>query len=103
MKKMLALLLAAVMCLLLAACGGGKEVVSGFDGTPALNLASVGEHISRVELTTDNWKDYIKEYNYNVEIVEKDAFGEIIKKETVTLYRLGYGTEKYHCLSAIIE
>jgi hypothetical protein len=103
MKKMLVLLLAAVMCLSLVACGGGKEVVSGFDGTPALNYNSVAEHIDRVELTVDNWKDYIKEYSYDVEVIEKDAFGEITKKETVTVYRLGYGTERYYCLSAIIE
>lgn len=103
MKKLLALLLAAVMCLSLVACGGGKEVVSGFDGTPALNTKFIDEHITRVELTTDNWKDYIKEYSYDVEVVEKDAFGEITNTEKVTVYRLGYGTEKYHCLSATIE
>ena len=38
MKKFFTLLLALTMCLSLAACGGGKEVVSGFDGTPSLNL-----------------------------------------------------------------
>lgn len=102
MKKMIVLLLAAVICLSFVACGG-KEVTSGFDGMPALNRNSIGEHISRVELTVDNWKDYIKEYSYDVEVIEKDAFGEITKKETVTVYRLGYGTERYYCLSAIIE
>ena len=103
MKKLLALLLAAVMCLSLVACGGGKEVVSGFEGTPALSMKSIGDHIERVELTVDNWKDYIKEYSYDVEMVEKDAFGEVTKRETLTVYRLGYGTERYHCLSATIE
>lgn len=78
-------------------------VVPGFEGTPALNAALVAEHISRVELTVDNWRDYIKEYTYDVEIVEKDAFDEITNRETVTVYRLGYGTEKYYCLSATIE
>lgn len=103
MKKLLALLLAAVMCLSLVACGGGKEVVSGFEGNPALSMKSIDEHIDRVELTVDNWKDYIKEYSYDVEMVEKDAFGEVTKRETLTLYRLGYGAERYHCLSATIE
>lgn len=103
MKKILALLLAAIMSISLVACGGRREVVSGFEGTPALNLNTVGEHITRVELTVDNWKDYIREYSYDVEIVEKDAFGEITKAEKVTVYRLGYGTERYHCLSATIE
>lgn len=103
MKKLIALLLISVMCLSICACGSEQEVVSGFGGIPALNWNSVGEHITRVELTVDNWKDYIKEYNYEVEIVEKDAFGEITKVEKLTVYRLGYGTEKYYCLSAIIE
>ena len=40
-------------------------VVSGFDGTPALNAALVHEHIDRVELTTDNWREYIKVYQYD--------------------------------------
>ena len=78
-------------------------VVPGFDGKPALNAALVKEHIDRVELTVDNWKDYVKEYSYEVEVIEKDAFGEITKQEKLTVYRLGYGTERYHCLSATIE
>ena len=104
MKKAFALLLALLLCFGLTACGGsGREVVSGFDGTPALNRTLIGNHIERVELTTDNWSDYIKEYSYDVELIEKDAFGEVTQKETVTVYRLGYGTERYHCLSATIE
>ena len=104
MKKALFLILALVLCLSLCACGsGGKEVISGFDGTPALNMNLVDKHIDRVELTVDNWNEYIKEYSYDIEIVERDAFGEITKAEKVTVYRLGYGTEKYHCLSATIE
>lgn len=108
MKKIFALLLAVVMCLSMAACGSEKDVVTGYevstgDATPALNLNVVNKHITRVELTVDNWRDYIKEYSYDVEIVEKDAFGEITKTEQVTVYRLGYGTEKYYCLDAIIE
>ena len=103
MKKVLSLILVLVLCLSLCACGGGKEVVSGFDGTPALNYNLVAEHIDRVELTVDNWKEYIKEYSYDVEIVERDAFGEITNTETVTVYRLGYGTEKYYCLDVTIE
>ena len=99
MKKFIVLLLVAVMCLSFVACGE-KDVVSGFDGTPALNWSLVDEHVERVELTVDNWKEYIKEYSYEVELVEKDAFGEITNSEKVTVYRLGYGTEKYHSLQA---
>ena len=78
-------------------------VVSGFDGTPALNAALVHEHIDRVELTTDNWRDYIKVYQYDVEIVEKDAFGEVVTSEIKTVSRLGLGMEQYYCMDATIE
>ena len=73
-----------------------KMVVSGFDGTPALNAALVKEHISRVELTVDNWRDYFKVYSYEVEVIERDTFGEITKTEKSTVSRLGYGTERYY-------
>lgn len=103
MKKTIFLLLAFMICMSLFACSGGKDVITGFDGTPSLNRNLIGEHIDRVELTVDNWNEYIKEYSYDVEIIEKDAFGEITGSEKITVYRLGYGTEKYHCLSATIE
>lgn len=103
MKRLLIMLFITGLCLSMVACSSGKKVVTGYDGTPALNLDTVNKHITRVELTVDNWRNYIKEYSYDVEIVEKDAFGEIVKAENVTIYRLGYGTEKYYCLSATIE
>lgn len=119
MKRLTALILALVLCFSLVACGNddndrkssGKsnrtseknEVVAAHDGTPALDLDLVDEHITRVELTLDNWQDYVREYSYEVEVIERDAFDEIINEETVTVYRLGYGTERYYCLSATIE
>lgn len=78
-------------------------VIPGFDGTPALNAALVGEHIDRVELTTDNWREYLRIYYYDVEVVTKDAFGEVINTETKNITHLGYGTDQYHCLDAVIE
>ncbi len=78
-------------------------VVPGFDGTPALNAALVSEHLDRVELTVDNWREYLKVYSYDVEVVEKDAFGEITKSEKSTVFRLGHGTERYHCVDSTIE
>lgn len=119
MKRLVALILALVLCFSLVACGnddddrkssgksnrtsGKNEVVTAHDGTPALNLDSVDKHITRVELTLDNWKDYVREYSYEVEVIERDAFDEIVSEETVTVYRLGYGTDRYYCLSATIE
>lgn len=78
-------------------------VIPSFDGEPALNMELIKEHIERIELTVDNWNEYIKEYSYDVDVVTKDAFGEITNTETVTVYRLGYGTGKYYCLDATIE
>ena len=78
-------------------------VVPGFDGTPALNAALVKEHISRVELTVDNWREYIKVYSYEVEVIERDAFGEITKSEKSTVSRMGYGTDRYYYLDVVIE
>lgn len=101
MKRIVPVLM-VLLCLILSGCAG-KTVVKGFDGTPALNMKTVSEHIDRVELTVDNWQDYIKEYSYEVETVQRDAFDEIIAQETATVYRLGYGTDRYHCLSATIE
>ena len=78
-------------------------VIPGFDGTPALNAVLVADHIDRIELTVDNWSDYLKVYQYDVVKVEKDAFDEVISTETESVTRLGFGTEQYYCLDATIE
>lgn len=61
MKKILALLLAAVMCLSLVACGG------------------IGGKTEVVELTLDNWQDYFE--LTVVEYYDLNAFGEVEKLE----------------------
>ena len=61
MKRLIALLLSAVMCLSLAACGG------------------IGGKTEVVELTLDNWKDYFE--LTVIEHYETNGFGEVERLE----------------------
>ena len=58
------------------------------------------EYVEFVDLTTENWKEYIKVYSYSYEEekVEKDVFGDIVSSEVVTHtgQLLGAGNERYH-------
>ena len=62
MKKLLALLLAAVMCFSLVACGGD-------------NGAKDSGKKTTIEITADNWQEYFELRTYNK--FEKDALDEI--------------------------
>ncbi len=81
MKKILALLLAAVMCLSLVACGGGNDTPSTNDNnannTSQENENSTTDNIDYepVEITLDNWQDYFEVVE--VPVWEENAFGEI--------------------------
>ena len=123
MKKTIALLLTLVLCLSLCACGDSADapnitgdnsntdlslIIYDKKGTPYLNAPKIAEFVETIELTTDNWMEYIKAYcySYEEEIIEKDAFGEIVSAETITHtnYQLGAGNERYHCFEdAVIE
>ena len=122
MKKALSLILALVMCLSLCACGGGKQdiqpqkpnsdntsndsvsqtegesliIQNPESGTPMINIKRFNELMVTVELTTENWMDYIEVCTYSREEVEKDAFGEIVSTETITHYELGAKGNKYY-------
>lgn len=145
MKKILALLLAAVMCLSLVACGGDEtpntddnaetsgnetsvnnsasnETVDDADnnntetgdnttenpvllydhnGDPYINKMILPDLVEAIKLTTENWREYIKAYTYDIETVEKDTFGEIVSSETTSHYRLGAGNERYHLFDGV--
>ncbi len=117
MKKILALLLAAVMCLSLVACGvddaGNNNTETGdnttenpvllYDhyGTPYINKMILPDLVETIELTTENWHEYIKAYSYDTETVEKDAFGEIVSTKKNTWYLLGAGNERYHLFNGV--
>lgn len=72
-------------------------IVSEDDGNLKINADLAKNLIKQIELTTDNWKDYLNVYSYVVEVVVKDAFGAVTET-TTTLYRIGYGTEQYYSL-----
>ena len=115
MKRALCLIFALVMCLTLCACGDDEVpdgtqkpfpehplVIQGIDGNGYLNIERLNEIIEVVELTTDNWRDYIKVHPYTEEKVSYDAFGEVTSTETVVHYLLGVGEDRYHQFDNVI-
>ena len=105
MKKLILLLTALLLCFSFCSCGkdsdkdtekGHRGVLTEEDGIVSIKESKFPSLIERVELTTENWKDYIKFYSFEEEIVKRDAFGEIVSSETVTRYCLGAGNERYH-------
>lgn len=78
-------------------------ISTDLNGEPCLNVNLVGEILERIELTTENWRDYIRVYSYDFEMVAKDAFGEVVNSEVITENCLGYGVERYHAFDAVIE
>ena len=123
MKKALSLLLALVLCLSLCACGGeGPDiqmpngdntsqtegdaliVQNPESGMPMINIKRFNELLVTVELTAENWMDYLEVCTYSREKVEKDAFGEIVSTETITHYELGAkGNKCYNFREFVIE
>lgn len=69
-----------------------------------INIRRFRELLVTVELTTENWMDYIEVCSYTVEKIEKDDFGEIISTQTSTCYELGAkGNKYYHFQEFVIE
>lgn len=124
MKKILALVLVAIMCLSLYACGDDERndddsrpldtaVAGGNAGTDTdwlvrndtINVAKLRECVEIVELTTENWSEHFKVYTYSYteEKVEIDAFGEIVSTETITHEgrAFGAGNERYHWYDSV--
>ena len=70
------------------------------DGAVHIDTEVFPECLEYVDLTTDNWREYIKAYSYSYEEekVEKDVFGEIISTEVVTHTGrvLAVDNERYH-------
>ena len=121
MKKALSLILALVLCLSLCACGNVEQnsqpqkpnsdntsndsasqtegeallLQDSVEGT-IINIRRFNELWETVELTTENWMDYIEVCTYTREKVERDAFGEIVSTETVTYHELGAKGDRYY-------
>ena len=112
MKKALSLTLALVLCLSLCACGGGSNIGGANTNTTAsqeedivlyneeegyvfINQKRFSELYTVVELTTENWQDYLEVYSREPTTTETDAFGEIVSQETKTKYAIGAKGGKY--------
>lgn len=132
MKKILSLLLVFVLCLSLCACdkddgsidnpgqqigGNGEQqdgnnseigvplVVQQGSGSAYINTARLHEIVQTIQLTTENWKDYIRVYSYSYDVVEaeRDAFGEVISTKTtpVTGCQIGADNTRFHCFEDV--
>lgn len=115
MKKLLSLLMALLLCLFVVACGGdaksdngGGADNGGSDKTnePAvtawlvdgnkINADRLRDDMQTVELTLDNWREYIKVYNTVYTALQGD--GSFIEQECDVL---GAGNERYHAYKNI--
>lgn len=93
MKRLMALVLALIICLSMAACsnmGTATELVGKDDsGNPCINSSQFKTIIEKVELTAENWQEYLGVYSY-----EEPASGE--GEEPTTYYYIGTEATKYH-------
>ncbi len=79
MKKLLALLLAAIMCFSLVACGenGNASLVEEYENSEQENAEpeKTEPQYETVEITLDNWQEY---FELKMSVCEmKNAFGEL--------------------------
>lgn len=127
MKKALFYLLTIALCFALFACDDeindpsgnvGDEVAGATEQTEGealvlydeeegytfINQNRFAEIVEVIELSADNWMDYIGVVTYTEQIVQTDAFGEIVSTETKTVYTLGAKAEKcYYFYDFAIE
>ena len=74
------------------------------NGTPMINIKRFRELLSSVELTAENWTDYIEVCTYTKEDITRDDFGEIISTKVTTCYELGAkGNKHYNFRDFVIE
>lgn len=117
MKKLIAVLLAAVMCFSLVACGGGNNTSSTNDNGSAQQGAEsnkdniyleegengltyivfpsskvFSKYVVKVEITKDNWHEYFEDYEYTEHIVKTNNFGDI--EEEYDEVRIGFGLKR---------
>ncbi len=84
MRKMLALFLAAVMCLALAACGGTE--------TPNAN-GNEKEQYTAVEITMDNWSQYLEFTSKYSAYYKESAFSDVPKEVTTLCQDFYFGVK----------
>lgn len=102
MKKLFALLLAAVLCLSLAACGDGK-VETNADNSQEQNTENTPNESEQVEtepqeqtieITLDNWQEYFEIKDYLGVIYDTNAFDEVTDS-VLTFYTILESKEEY--------
>lgn len=98
-RKTLSLILILVISISFVSCGAlsgmsSELVIEDDNGNPCINALTFKEIITQIELTSENWQEYVFVYSY--EMPETDSAGDIISDNMVTRYRLGAGTEKYY-------
>ena len=113
MKRIISLFLLLAMCLSAAACGQhpGSQAeqehaktpagIIGRDmhGEPCIKDKKAGKIIEKVELTADNWQDYIEVFSYEETTIERNTFGDVTTEYTLTYHLLGAKTQRYHTFS----
>ena len=88
MKKIVALFLIVAMSISFAACGNSDNKSSKDSIENVLTISEYGlltfktdkafrEHVKKVELTKDNWKEYFEDCDYEEHVVEKNDFGDV--------------------------
>ncbi len=93
MKKWIALLLVAIMCFSLAACGENKETSN--NNEPQEETSNNNEpQEETIEITIDNWQDYMEINQYLGVLHQMNSFGEV-SKTSLTLYTLLELKEEY--------
>lgn len=109
MRKVFILVLTVLLCL--SGCGGNSESSSSGNKTPAgvvgkdlngevcIKEKNAGKIMESVELTAENWQDYLEVFSYEKVQIERDSFGEITSEYRKTVYLLGAKTDRYHGFS----
>ena len=95
MKKYFALLLAAVMCLSLVACGGETPNTNDNNGTEQSEQLGGESTEQTIEITLDNWQEYLEINQYFSVWYFPNAFDEVEGEPTLTFYVILETKEEY--------
>ena len=113
MKKLIAWCVVMMLSISLVACGssannensiGDRKIPAGvvgkdLNGEICIKERNAGKIMESVELTAENWQDYLEVFSYEEVQIERDSFGEITSEYRRTVYLLGAKTDRYHGFS----
>ena len=72
------------------------ELIITINDTPGINAERFPELVETVELTTENWRDYIDFAFFTYHDETKNAFGEVIETTAYTSRHIIVKTDKYY-------